>query len=190
MPVPTWLSVVGHFASDVLGGIVGARLGGDWREKATEQATAELKRILLPDREDVMKELLYLGDAAASLVALLRKANQTGFVTAAAGKRYSENWIVNMLLKIEPQDREWVYTILNAICEQDEEEFFSHLEILHNDGFVKLLERLRADLFKRGSAIATAMETKATELNHKLLRTRVRLYAQAGRKGWRSWVDY
>lgn len=143
MAVPTWLSAIGHVISDVAGAIIGTRLGDGWKQRAAEEAGAELKRILLPDREDILKELLNLGDEAEELVRLLKEANRVGFIIEQ-DTRYTENWIINMLLKIEPQDRQWVYPLLDEICGLDRAGFFTFLSILYNDGFLQWLQVAKA----------------------------------------------
>lgn len=144
MAVPTWLSALGHFASDVVGTMLGIQVTEE-RRKAAEIAGTELKRVLMPDREDVMKEILYLGDEAKSLFDLLTEAEH-GFIEME-GKRYAENWIINMLLKVDAEDRGWVFRILNEVLEvQGREEFFTHLEILHNDGWLQYLKLVKAEV--------------------------------------------
>lgn len=189
MAVPTWLSALGHFFGDVLGGVIGARLGGaDWRQKAPEEVMKGFQRVLILDRENVMKELLLLGDEGAELVALLREANRRGFITVR-GVRYTENWIVNMLLKIEPQDRQWVYPLLNELCLPDREELFTFLEILYNDGWLQWLQVAKEIAAERlGPAIRSAMGS-ARNLNTKLSPARGKLRRQAATRGWRSWTD-
>lgn len=187
MAVPTWLSAAGHLFSDILGGVIGAQVA-DLRGKATQEVAAEVRRVFLPDREDVMKELLFLGDGARELIELLKKANRDGFVTVH-GKRYTENWIVTMLLKIEPEDRQWVYSFLNEAYTHGEEEFFTLLEILHNDGVFQWLQVAKAVAGKKLRSAIAAADLGATELNVKLQPTRDKLRARAEKKGWRAWLD-
>lgn len=184
MAVPTWLSAVGHFLSDILGGVVGAQVA-DLRGKATQEVAAEVRRVLLPDREDVMKELLLLGDGAKELIELLKKANRDGFVPVH-GKRYTENWIVTMLLKIEPEDRQWVYLLLNEAYTQGEEEFFTLLDILHNDGWFQWLQVVKAVMGKKFQSAITAASLGAMTLNLKPYADE--LAARAAEKGAKSWL--
>lgn len=188
MAVPTWLSAIGHVISDVAGAIIGTRLGDGWKQRAAEEAGAELKRILLPDREDILKELLNLGDEAEELVCLLKEANRTGFITVQS-QRYTENWIVNMLLKVEAKDRLWVYPLLNDICRQDHGEFFTLLEILHNDGFAQWLQVAKAVLGEKAGSAYAVLDKAALKQSKKLQPTARRLRAEAKVRGWRSWVD-
>ena len=136
MAVPTWLSALGHFTSDVVGTMLGIQVA-ETRGKAAEAAGKELRRVLMPDREDIMKEILYLGEDAKNLHDLLVEAEH-GFVEVE-GKRYRENWIINMLLKVDSKDRGWVFRMLNEVLSQDRKDFFTHLEILHNDGWLQYL---------------------------------------------------
>lgn len=138
MAVPTWLSAVGHFASDVIGAALGFQ-AVEARKKAAEAAGAEIKRVLMPDRAHIMQELLALGDETEELVELLKKAEE-GFIKVGK-KRYLENWIVSMLLKIEPRYRQPVFQQLNEVLRtKGEADFFTYLEILHNDGWAQYLK--------------------------------------------------
>lgn len=175
MPVPVFLSAIGHFFGDVLGGFIGARLVGDLREKATEEAAKEVQRVLSPDREDVLKDLLRLGDEAAAILKLIGEANREGFVTVQE-RRYTENWIVNMLLKIEPKDRAWVYPILNAVLALNREEFFTLLEVLHNDGFLQWMQVLRAVVKEKLQPVTQQINTLAGQLE--TIRDQVKAWAQ------------
>jgi len=138
----------------MLGGILGSKLATKEnrtiKDETIERAGVELKKVLTPHREEVMKELLALGENGAVIVKLLREANEKKFITTTIQgesiKRYSENWIVNMLLKIDAEDRQWVYALLNDICERDRNEFFTHLEILCNDGLVQWVHIFYATL--------------------------------------------
>lgn len=185
MAVPTWLSALGHLASDVAGGIIGAKVGEDLRRVTAEHAGAELKRVLLPDRAKVMAALLYLGEDGEALINLLREANAKGFIELPSGKRYRENWIVNMLLKIEVDDQPWVYPILNDACAADREKFFTLLETLHNDVVWRRLQDA-GDFTKRTAA---ALNTAAGKANLKLRPTADSLRSEARQKGLGSWAD-
>ncbi len=202
MAVPTWLSALGHFTSDVVGTMFGIQVA-ETRKKAAEVAGTELKRALMPDREDVMKEILYLGDEAKALHELLVEANELGFVVSE-GKRRAESWIVNMLLKVDPRDRSWVFRMLNeALAEQGRKEFFTHLETLHNDGWLQYLRlakivagekmgKVKAKLPKLGDVVEQvdhwAANTAAPKVDKLLQRLEKldRKERQAERKGvWR-----
>jgi len=129
------------FGGDVLAAIAGGLLGAKLAEtnlkaKVLEEVGNGIRKQLTPNREEVMKELLLLDENGAALVELLEEANNKRFFPLGK-KRYPENWIINMLLKIPLEDRPWVYPILNRICKKNREKFFTHLEILCNDGFLQ-----------------------------------------------------
>lgn len=134
----TWLSAIGHFVSDVVGTVLGVQVV-ETRKKVAEAAGVKLKDVLMPDRTHIMQELLALGDDTKELVDLLKRA-EDGFIRVGK-KRYLENWIINMLLKIEPKYRQPVFLQLNEVLEtKGEAEFFTYLEILHNDGWAQYLK--------------------------------------------------
>lgn len=143
MAAPTWLSAVGHFVSDV----AGAALGFQWaesRRQTAETVGKEVRRVLMPDRKEIMREILYLGDKVKALFDLLVEAEESGFVEVD-GKRKAENWIINMLLKVDTPDRGWVFRLLNEVLEtQGRKEFFAHLNVLHNDGWLQYLKLVKA----------------------------------------------
>lgn len=180
-----FLSAVGHVFSDIVGGIVGGA-ASEWRRKLGEKAGEEIKRVLLPTRGEVMAELLRHGDQTNDLVRLLEDANRNKFVKVG-GSRYTENWIVNMLLKVRLEDREWVYLVLSRLCEQSRERLFTHLNILHNDGFLQWLAVAKDVIEETLPGFVGASDMNAA--NEKLCEVRDKLAANVARerKGWRTW---
>jgi hypothetical protein len=149
MSVPTWLSAIGHFASDVIGAMFGFQVA-EIRKQGAEIAGKEIKKALMPDRPHIMQELLApadeVGDSTKELVELLLEANRDGFIEVGK-RRYMENWIVNMLLKIEPRYRQPVFQQLNEVLKtKGREQFFAYLEVLHNDGLAQYLKWFQAEI--------------------------------------------
>jgi hypothetical protein len=135
----SWIRKIigGDVMAVILGSIFGAKLAeGHLKTEVLKKAGEELRKNLTPNREEVMKELLILGENGDAIVNLLKEANAQKFIQCGS-KRYMENWIINMLLKIKPEDRQWGYALLNEICERSREEFFTFLEILCNDGIMQ-----------------------------------------------------
>lgn len=188
MPVPSWLSALGHFGSDILGGIIGARLGESaGRAQLGAEIKARLEKVLvIPDREDVMKELLRLEREGAAIVRLLNRANAARGIVKVGDKYYTENFIISMLLKVEPQDREWVFSFLNGILERSEGEFFTQLEILHNDGYLQYLLVIKSVVGEKAATAITrltgtvTLAEAAAELRRRGDLHRVRVTARRG----------
>jgi hypothetical protein len=125
-----------------IGGIFGSQIhGGPERAERVgiaEAVGAQVRRAIFPpDREDVMRELLNLGEDAAAIMSLLREANEKGFVTVD-NQKYTENWIISMLLKVEPRYRTATFLLLNEKCEESRKEFFSYLQIEYSNGFAQM----------------------------------------------------
>lgn len=150
-----WWRRIVTIGGDAIAAITGGALGAKWAEtniktEILKQAGNEVKQHFTPNREEVMKELLLLGEDGADIVTLLEEANQKRFIKCRK-KRYPENWIINMLLKVKPKDRQWVYTLLNESCKNDRCKFFTFLEILCNDGLTQYLhiaKEMAKDLLK------------------------------------------
>lgn len=138
-------TAVGDVAAAILGGVLGAK----WSEKATgkEKAQAILEKgaeivvpHLQPDREDVLKELDRLG--LREILNLIEKTNLAGGIIRirnTSGKvveRKAENWLINMLLKVEPRDRGAVFAKLNALLEDEGvAALIARLQVLDNDWY-------------------------------------------------------
>ena len=157
-----WLMGFLTTAGDVLATIGGAILGVKWGEKPT--ATREVLRkgadvareYLTPDREDILKELDRLGDLAKPLRNFIDRTNMEGCIIRirdAAGKvieRKAETWLINMLLKVEPRDRQAFLTNLTALYEDAGENgpqaLIARLKTLDNDWYVQY-PRMVAEAF-------------------------------------------
>lgn len=177
---PGWFATV---SGDVLAAGIGAVagvLGADWLKgdlketlvsigkKAGEKATKQL----LLDREDISKELMRLRENGRAILRLLERANaQGGILEVRVGdrrvKRYLEHEIVSLLLKVEPKDRQWFFAKLNALLERNPREFFAHLEIIRNDGWLQYLKLAKAIV---GEAIESMKEKlpESKELKRRL----------------------
>ncbi len=178
-----WMKKIVTFGGDALATIFGGMLGAKWAETSIKteilkQTGDGLKKHLTPNREEVMKELLRLGDDGTAIVELLQEANrEKGFIKCGS-KRYPENWIVNMLLKIKLKDRQWEYALLNEMCKNDRGEFFTLLEILCNDGlnqYLSVVKDIAKDLLKRKKT------KKSKSKNTKFLKKADREAARIGR---------
>ncbi|TSC60655.1 MAG: hypothetical protein G01um1014107_266 [Parcubacteria group bacterium Gr01-1014_107] len=185
MAVPTWLSALGHFFSDVVGVMIGEELRERSRKagkEVTEEAGKELRKVLLPDREDVMKALLhYRCDA---IVSLLGEMNKAGGILKVAGRYQYENRVITLLLKVEEEDRQWVFTKLNDVCAEDQAKFFTLLEVLHNDGYKQLMKILSLVIKEKLRPHIEKANSKLRETQKKL---RVDIEAEkGGLKRWSS----
>lgn len=193
MAVPTWLSAVGHFFSDVVGGAVGAMWaeGGLSRSAAAKAAGGKLAETvvasLTPDREDIMKALIFhLGEGDENAILSLLIEAQGQHCIPMGHVFYPENWIINMLLKIEERDRKWVFEILNEVCKRDRKKFFALLEILHNDGVFQwfhILRRLAAQHIDL-AVIDAYFAQKAQDLRDSPWRRRLHERAERQRRGF------
>lgn len=184
MAVSTWVSAIGHFFSDVLGGAVGAMWaeGGLSRSAAAKTAGGKLTEAvvanLMPDREDIMKALIFhLGEGNENaILGLLIEAQEQHCILMAGHAPYPENWIINMLIKIEERDRKWVFEILNEVCKRDRKRFFALLEILHNDGVFQwfhILHRVAAEHIDM-AAINARLSQATTRIHNSEWRQRLR----------------
>jgi len=137
------------FASDVAAAFLGSELAED--KKGREGVGRELRKALMPDREDVLKELERLGPDGEAILSLLEDANTLhgGVITVrtkgGGTKRYTENWVINRLLAIEPKDRGWVFVRFNQLCRDDPAAFLARLEILNNDWYTQYLRLIAAN---------------------------------------------
>lgn len=153
-----FFTALGDVGAAILGGVLGAR----WSDKATgkEKAAELLKKgveiaapYLKPDREDILKELDRLGSLGQGILDLIEKANLTGGIIRirdASGKvtaRKTENWLMNMLLKVEPCDRQAFLARLNTFLEdKGAAALIARLETLDNDWYVQY-PRMLAEIF-------------------------------------------
>jgi len=146
--IPNWLIHLGtEFATSFVAALTAHKAAhGDERKetpkKLTEAAAQGLLRGLLPDREDVVKELERLGRDGEVILRLLEEANvEHGGVIEVSmphggTKRYTENWVVNRLLDVKvKKDRDWTLSRLNRLCAGDRAAFMARLELLHNDWY-------------------------------------------------------
>ena len=165
MPVPTWLSALGHFGSDILGGILGARLSEpDWKRQVAVKIGEHAGKVVLPDREDIMKELLKLGEDSDAIIALLTEARRNKFIQIGA-KKYREGWIITTLLEVDPQDRRWVFEFLNSVCTRSREDFFTLLEIINKDDWVQFM--WMAGVYTKEGALRSSAWVKANFPRHR-----------------------
>ncbi|MDP3794476.1 MAG: hypothetical protein Q8R13_00920 [bacterium] len=147
MPVPTWLSAIGHVASDTLSGlfagVIGARLAtGHPAERVGEDVGERIRAELELDRQDLVRWLLELqreNVPVEALIGLLGQINRKRFIRAFGGRYYTEHWLVKMLLKVQPEHRGWIYPTLNTVLERNLDEFIALLETYHNDGYIQFL---------------------------------------------------
>lgn len=157
MAVPTWISAIGHFFGDIVGGAVGATVA-DLRRDAARKVGEQIRKdySVPPDiREIVMKDLLLLREDGQHLRALLIKANQEGFVRDAAGKRYLEARLVDLLAKVESGDRGWVYRELDLLYGTKPDEFFALLNVINDDGWLQLIKLTKEVAVEKVPDLAT-----------------------------------
>ena len=190
MKIPAWLSVIGHFIGDIFGGAVGGAIGRKIERQEIPRGLGEAAGkaaydVLMPDREDVMKALMYY--QCASIIKLLEEMNERGGILKIGGRYQYEHKVVNLLLKVKEKDRQWVFTKLNRICRMSREEFFTYLEIMHNDGWKQILSM--AEIFM-DEKLAKVGE-KALEYDRKLQPTLKKLRADVQKEKGRisRWLD-
>lgn len=178
MPVPTWLSAFGHFASDVLGSALGISIVEGGARQKFEKAFEGLGKVVRDrfqvkeeDREEVMKELIRLQEEAegniAALIALLKRMEPQGFIRVnrpddrgrPRRRFYFEARLVNLLLGVDPPDRQWVYPYLSGVLERDQAEFWAWLDIMDDDGWHQILMVAREIARETGAPIAEAFGT-------------------------------
>ena len=102
-----------------------------------EAVGKEAKRVLMPDREDIMKALLNF--KCDAIINLLEEMNNANGILEIKGAYQYENKVINLLLKVEEEDRQWVFPVLNSVCSRDRAKFFTLLEIMHNDGLRQMV---------------------------------------------------
>src|SRR3989344_4286473 len=132
MGVESWLSAIGHVVSDFFGGAAGGFAAEMFRGRKEEAAKSfgeavgkEAKRVLMPDCD--------------AIINLLEEMNNANGILEIKGAYQYENKVINLLLKVEEEDRQWVFAVLNSVCSRDRAKFFTLLEIMHNDGLRQMV---------------------------------------------------
>lgn len=155
-----WKEAAGHvFNEIVIGGIVGPwvrdKLGILFttpgapevtREEAAEarQRARERRERLERERSDLMRDLLWLKHRdkidVDAIVDLLTELNQPPRFIRVFNRRYTEEWLVQMLVKVEVGHRGWVYPVLNKVLKDgNRERFIALLETYDNDEWIQFI---------------------------------------------------
>ncbi len=138
MRVPKWLEGVLVTVKDVGTAFVGSV----WAHGREEVAKAAI-RALMPDREDVLKDLNRYAPETRFIRRLLKRANvlHGGIITVnlpnGRRMRRTENWVINRILQVEPKDRQWLLARWNRLCEENPAAFLAELSLLENNWYLQ-----------------------------------------------------
>lgn len=171
-----WLDAIRHVISDTFGGIIGGFIGSKLDGAASASAGVgnavgtRIKERIDLDRQDLMQTLFSLkyrdGVDVDALVDLLVEMNRPPRFLLVFGRHFTEDWVVEMLLKVKSEYRGLVYPVLNEVLRQgDRERFFSLLETYDNDGWVHFLAVVWDVVIKTLPKIDDALGRKIAELH-------------------------
>lgn len=144
--VKNWIQKAGVFARDIFVAFLGSELSEDKKPKTPQEMIGlVLRDELLPDREDLFKELDRMGSDGAAIQALLDDANinHNGIVIVNLPNgrtiRRTENWVVSRLLDVKKKkDREWTLARMSRLLEEHgDAAFIARLEILNNNWYAQ-----------------------------------------------------
>lgn len=132
-------------APDAIVGVLSALAGAKLAEKSADfkvhhllgNVLEKIHPHLVPDAEDVLRELLLLkADGQAIIDLLVEAVRNAGFVIVG-GHRFAETWIIHQLEKVEAEHRYWVYPFLNWRLGENRDEFFALLEVMQPNGYAQ-----------------------------------------------------
>ncbi|MBI2055164.1 MAG: hypothetical protein HYT39_03670 [Candidatus Sungbacteria bacterium] len=161
-----------EFLAAAVSGFLGAELStGGWRQQLGGVLGKQLKPREL-DRNQVREDLVALGQEGGALLKLLDKANRKGFYRDPLGKRRREEWTVEMLRLLHPQDetkRRQAYIALNRLLASGNiQRFFTELEILDNNGLEQRLSvvlDIAEEYWRKVRAAAVAADAGLAPVN-------------------------